>query len=69
MRIIKTLGSETRPCNCVIGVYETYDGEIVKLVDAVNGLRCGHQLGQRLLPGDESSDHMPSGPAWARRSS
>ena len=33
MRILKGLSSRLLPCGCVAGVYETYDGEVVTLLD------------------------------------
>jgi len=33
MRILKGLSSKLLPCGCVAGVYETYDGEVVTLLD------------------------------------
>ena len=34
MRILKGLSSRLLPCGCVAGVYETYEGEIVTIIDA-----------------------------------
>ena len=33
MRILRGLASQVLPCGCVAGVYETYDGPIVTLLD------------------------------------
>lgn len=33
MRILRGLTSRVLPCGCVAGVYETYDGTVVTLVD------------------------------------
>ena len=33
MRILRGLTSRVLPCGCVAGVYETYDGEVVTLLD------------------------------------
>ena len=33
MRILKGLSSRLLPCGCVAGVYETYDGQVVTLLD------------------------------------
>jgi len=33
MRILRGLTSRLLPCGCIAGVYETYDGEIVTLLD------------------------------------
>jgi hypothetical protein len=34
MRILRGLSSKFLPCGCLAGIYETYDGEIVGIVDA-----------------------------------
>ena len=39
MRILRGVSSRLLPCGCLTGVYETYDGEIVTLVDA-RGVSC-----------------------------
>ena len=36
MRILKGLRSTVLPCGCVAGVYETYDGRVVTLIDTAN---------------------------------
>jgi hypothetical protein len=41
MRILKGVSSRFLPCGCLAGVYETYDGEIVTIVDA-RGASCTH---------------------------
>ena len=33
MRILRGLRSRLLPCGCVAGIYETYDGEVVTLLD------------------------------------
>ena len=39
MRILRGLSSRTLSCGCVAGVYETYGGETVAIVD-VKGTSC-----------------------------
>jgi hypothetical protein len=39
MRILRGLGSRFLPCGCLAGVYETYDGSTVLILDAV-GRAC-----------------------------
>jgi len=34
MRILRGLSSRLLPCGCVAGIYETYDGLIVAVIDA-----------------------------------
>lgn len=36
MRILRGLRSRLLPCGCVAGIYETYDGEIITLLDERN---------------------------------
>jgi len=33
MRILRGLTSRLLPCGCIAGVYETYDGAVVTLLD------------------------------------
>jgi hypothetical protein len=33
MRILRGLTSRLLPCGCVAGIYETYDGKVVTLLD------------------------------------
>jgi hypothetical protein len=50
MRIRLALNSYSRPCGCLVGVYETYAGEVVEIVDA-RGEECrdrSHRRGARL---------------------
>jgi hypothetical protein len=39
IRILRGLTSRRLLCGCVLGVYETYDGRVVSIVD-VRGDRC-----------------------------
>jgi hypothetical protein len=39
MRILRGVSSRLLSCGCLTGVYETYDGEIVVIVDA-RGASC-----------------------------
>ena len=39
MRILRGLSSRLLPCGCLAGIYETYDGEIVAILDA-RGRSC-----------------------------
>ena len=36
MRILRGVGSRVLACGCLIGLYETYDGRTIALVDARN---------------------------------
>ena len=41
MRILRGLSSKILPCGCVAGVYETYDGQIVGILDG-KAPGCSH---------------------------
>jgi hypothetical protein len=50
MRIMRGLSSRFLPCGCLAGIYETYDGEVVGVLDA-RGPACAdrsHDLGNRV---------------------
>jgi hypothetical protein len=49
MRILRGLRSRLLPCGCIAGIYETYDGETVSLLDD-RGQACTH------------ADHQPGNP-------
>ena len=53
MRILRGLSSKWLPCECLVGVYETYDGLVVTIVDA-KGTECAdpsHRVGH-IVPRD-----------------
>ena len=39
MRILRGLSSQWLPCECLVGIYETYEGVVVTIVDA-KGTGC-----------------------------
>jgi len=50
MRILRGLSSRVLPCGCLAGLYETYESEIVGILDA-RGPSCAdssHEPGQNL---------------------
>lgn len=50
MRILRGLSSRLLPCGCLVGVYETYSGEIIGILDA-RGPSCAettHEPGKFL---------------------
>ncbi len=49
MRILRGLTSRVLSCGCVAGVYETYDGDIVVLLDDRQAT-CANPLHQRGNP-------------------
>jgi hypothetical protein len=61
--ILRGLTSRHLPCGCVVGVYETYDGRVVSIVD-VRGEQCEDT---RHEPGfEETVAVVPQGPAAPR---
>ena len=44
MRLLRGLSGRVLPCGCLVGVYETYEGDVVATIDA-RGKQC------------QSSDH------------
>lgn len=63
MRILKGLSSRILACGCVAGVYETYDGLIIAVIDAP-GSGCGNDRHGRgkVVPvdADEASSSIRS---------
>jgi hypothetical protein len=57
MRILRGLSSKFLPCGCLTGIYETYDGHVVGILDAKSGncTNTTHQNGKQ-LPGAPSSE-------------
>ena len=50
MRILRGLTSRVLPCGCVAGIYETYEGHVVTLLDEREAT-CqvnGHENGNRI---------------------
>ena len=62
MRILRGLTGRSLPCGCLAGVYETYDGEIVGILDA-RGPSCSdrtHEPGTTIPIGSaDSADDSP----------
>lgn len=55
MRILRGLNSHQLPCGCLLGVYETYDGLVVRLFDAISDT-CAN-------PGHRPGTVVPAEPA------
>ena len=56
-RILRGLSSRRLPCGCLLGIYETYDGRVVSIIDAV-GEACGnreHDEGRQAVVQDSAS--------------
>ena len=56
MRILRGLTSKSLPCGCLAGLYETYDGLIVAIVDAKSTgcANLSHSQG-KVVPADDPS--------------
>lgn len=60
MRILRGLSSKGLPCGCLAGVYETYDGLVVTIIDA-KGTECSvlsHRSG-KIVPAQSSDTVAP----------
>jgi hypothetical protein len=59
MRLLRGLGSQVLPCGCLEGIYETYNGPVVSIID-VRGGQCDdetHRVGeQRIVNGFQSEE-------------
>jgi len=59
-RILRGLASKLLPCGCLLGVYETYDGAIVGLIDAkAAGCTNVSHEGGNVLPVHHEEGHHP----------
>jgi hypothetical protein len=61
MGILRGLGSRLLACGCLIGVYETYSGKTLSIVDA-HGEGCRdttHRL-NRVMPDDRGGPGAPA---------
>lgn len=59
MRILRGLSSKFLPCGCLAGVYETYDGTVVTILDAkaAECPRAIHRSG-KVVPMESSADPL-----------
>jgi len=56
-RILRGLGSRRLSCGCLLGIYETYDGRVISIIDA-RGEACGdreHDPGRQTILQDHAS--------------
>ena len=62
MRILRGLTSHVLPCGCVAGVYETYDGGVVTLLDerASSCQIAGHENGSEIPELENASPARPT---------
>ena len=64
MRLLRGLGSQLLPCGCLAGVYETYAGITVSIIDARSD-ECsveGHRVGL-VVPANPPRASIPMRPA------
>jgi hypothetical protein len=54
VRIYRALTGHTLRCGCLVGVYETYEGSTVRIVDAVGDGCPQHRESQALGPADSA---------------
>jgi len=56
MRILRGLSSKSLPCGCLAGVYETYDGHVVSIVDAKStGCPIRSHINGKIVPADDAA--------------
>ena len=62
MRILRGLNSHQLPCGCLLGVYETYDGLVVRLFDAISDTcrNPGHRPGT-FVPAEMAGGSLTGG--------
>jgi hypothetical protein len=56
-RILRGLSSRRLPCGCLLGIYETYDGRVVSILDTRDE-QCGEPRHQDGAEADEEPDQM-----------
>ena len=70
MRILRGLSSKFLPCGCLAGVYETYDGTVVGILDAkADACRLKTHRNGKSIPVDSSVSAQIAPPADAAKSS
>ncbi len=71
MRILRGLSSRRLACGCLVGLYETYSGEVTEILDyhdpACTNRR--HRVGAVVTESDEHATDKPVDPAEASCSS
>jgi len=48
MAILRGVSGKVLDCGCLVGVYETYSGDVVRVVDAVGRTCTEHRKGEAL---------------------
>ena len=69
MRILKGLSGRVLACGCVAGVYETYDGAVVMIIDAPAAScgQAGHWSGNIVPAAARVTDDKPGAEGIAAR--
>ncbi len=68
MRILRVVGSGLLPCGCFVGLYETYSGPTVQIIEEP-GLTCtevDHRAGTHIPLDTDSRLVSPASPPAAR---
>ncbi|MEO8070811.1 MAG: hypothetical protein ABI652_05380 [Acidobacteriota bacterium] len=59
MRLLRGLSGKLLTCGCFLGIYETYDGQVVKTIDARGGA-CGDSTHELHAVVQDSAERTPS---------
>jgi hypothetical protein len=61
-RILRGLSSRVLPCGCLLGIYETYEGAVIGLID-LKSARCEDQShdGGNVIPASRFDNGEQSG--------
>ncbi len=62
MRILRIVGSGLLPCGCFVGLYETYSGPTVQIVEE-RGVSCSDPAHEPGVQVDLASTNRPVTPA------
>jgi hypothetical protein len=68
MRILRVVGSGLLPCGCFVGLYETYSGPTVQIIEE-RGVSCrerDHEPGAQIAPASTSRPATPDSSPAAR---
>ncbi len=68
MRILRVVGSGLLPCGCFVGLYETYSGPTVQVIEE-KGLSCtdpAHAPGAQIALSRTGVPHAPASPPEQR---
>ena len=52
MRILRGLSSKLLACGCIAGVYETYDGRVVTVIDAAAPSCANQHTAGKVVPAE-----------------